>query len=402
MILAGDFIPKSCKINLPNAFKHQQVLANLEGPICADELPISDKVGVCLHTTPSETLFDSIRTFAFSLANNHMMDFRDEGLRQTKAALEGHGISYAGAGENEVDARAPMILEDDGKRIAVFCCCERQFGVAADMTAGCAEMGVWLFRAIREVKDKGIASHVIVSCHAASEFSPWVSPTLRDFYHSLIDVGADCIHGHHAHVPQGYEEYRKRPIFYGLGNFVVNIDDWGMFPHFRWSNVANVHFESEGVIWSIEPYCLSRQQDEVVCQRATGDQKALYDHYLSLVNRSFESERNVLMYWQESACRLYPWLYEQTLRIASSDRGKLSVRDRLRKLFFATGDVVRALLGREIKTRKSIYYAKVAYNCFNCSSHVDLIRTALGVRTGTIHDVRTKESACIAKEIMVR
>lgn len=39
--------------------------------------------------------------------------------------------------------------------------------------------------------------------------------------HTLIELGVDIIVGHHAHVPQYIEEYRSKPIAYGLGNFAV-------------------------------------------------------------------------------------------------------------------------------------------------------------------------------------
>ena len=134
MILAGDFIPKSCSIDLPNEFECQQVLANLEGPICEDGLLMSDKVGACLHTTPLEALFDSIRPFSFSSANNHMMDFREEGFRQTSQVLAVHGIPFAGAGMCEGDARKPMFVEENGMRVAVFSCCEAIWDVHASFS----------------------------------------------------------------------------------------------------------------------------------------------------------------------------------------------------------------------------------------------------------------------------
>lgn len=398
MLLAGDFIPKAFKVKLPECFRRELVLANLEGPVCVDGLPVSNKVGVCLHSAP----FDIPGRWAFALANNHMMDFCEEGLCQTRTFLKGKGYSFAGAGDTEEEARKPMLLEENGVRIAIFSCCERQFGMATETTAGCAAMGVWLYDAIRSVKTSNKADRVIVSCHASSEFCPWPSPQLREFYHSLIDAGADCIHGHHAHVPQGYEEYNGSPIFYGLGNFVVKVDDWGTFPHYKWSYVANVRFESKRVVWTIKPFSLAIYQNMIVCKDATDEQQEFFDRYTSLVNFAFVSEGNVMRCWQEATCRLYTRLYEQTLRVTSSGQSVLSIRDRLRKLFFASGDIFRAFIGYEIKTKKSIHYAKVVYNYFNCDSHVELIRTALGVRTGVMPDVRTQETARIADEIMVR
>ena len=398
MLLAGDFIPKSLKVDLPEHFGRDLVLANLEGPICSEGLPVSNKVGVCLHSAP----FDIPCRWTFALANNHLMDFREEGLRQTRLFLTKKGYAFAGAGDAEKEARKPMILEEAGKRIAVFSCCERQFGVATPDSAGVAAMGVWLYEAIRSIKSRGEADFVIVSCHAASEFCPWPSPQLRDFYHSLVDAGADVIHGHHAHVPQGWETYKDKPIFYGLGNFVVNVDDWGVFPHYRWSYVATVHFEGQRIVWRVEPFFLSVKDGAILCQPPDGEGENLVNQYTAAVNFPLESDRRVEACWQEAACRLYPYLYEQPLRATSCGSRRLSVRQRVRKLFFAGGDIVRALVGHEIATKRSIYYAKALYNLFNCTSHVELIQTALGVKTGVIPDLRTPETAQAADALSLK
>jgi poly-gamma-glutamate synthesis protein (capsule biosynthesis protein) len=49
----------------------------------------------------------------------------------------------------------------------------------------------------------------------------------RAFAHTAIDYGVDIIHGHSAHIVQGVEIYKGRPILYDTGNFV---DDYRKFP----------------------------------------------------------------------------------------------------------------------------------------------------------------------------
>lgn len=402
MILAGDFIPKDLKVHLPDELRGKLVLANLEGPICADDLSQSNKVGVCLHSNVENLRGWGVERFAFSLANNHMMDCCEEGLRQTKEALASQGIPFAGAGENEDAARKPMILEEDGKRIAVFSCCERQFGMATVKSAGCAAKGVWLYSAIREIKDSGKSDFVIVSCHAANEYSPWVSPDLHEFYHSLIDVGADCIHGHHAHVPQGFEDYKGRPIFYGLGNFVVDPTSWDSNPNQLWSTVAKVEFGADRVEWSVKPYFVELNDGVICVCAAEADRFSSCDKYLQCANRQFESYRMLVGCWQEVSVLLYRRIYEQLLRAPSVANHRISVKDALRKMFFASGDVVRALTLLERRTRKSICFGKVLYNYFNCQSHAETIRTAVGLLTGVEPDLRTAEMSRLAEQLGVR
>ena len=44
-----------------------------------------------------------------------------------------------------------------------------------------------------------------------------------DIAHAAIDAGADLIVQHHAHILKGIEVYRGKAIFYGLGNFALEV-----------------------------------------------------------------------------------------------------------------------------------------------------------------------------------
>lgn len=396
MILAGDYIPRDRIVKLPDAFGSQLIIANLEGPICDAGLQKSNKVGVCLHTLRSDSLCNSISQFAYSLANNHMMDYCEEGLRQTCATLDGIGVRHSGAGVNLYDARQPMILEESGCKIAVFSCCEKQFGVARDNIAGCAEMGVWLYSAIKEIKQSKAAEYVIVSCHAASEFSPWASPKLRSFYHSLIDAGADCIHGHHSHVPQGYEVYKGCPIFYGLGNFAVDVDMWGRNQNHLWSVAIDMEFKKDGIGWSLNFVGVRKDGDGLSIFCLEGEQLENAKRYIGMANAQFESSEMCLACWQEASVALYPRIYAPNTRIWSSVQDKISLRERFKMICFACIDVLSALMGRSYPVKRCRFAAKVAYNLFCCPSHTDMITTYLGVTTGAEVDFRTEQTKSLA------
>lgn len=395
MIFVGDFIPQRLRPVCRDLPKDEIILANLEGPICADNLVKSVKVGVHLHSSR----FELQGKWAFSLANNHLMDFGEEGLRQTLGFLKQKTFSYGGAGTDLKEARQPMMLAEAGKRIAVFSCCERQFGLATDSSAGVAEMGAWLFDAIRSVKSSGSVDYVVVSCHAASEFSPFVSPRLRAFYHRLVDAGADIIHGHHSHVPQGWERYGDGVIFYGLGNFVVDARQWNG-PNSRWSNVARVDLENGVNVDFVRPYRVFQEDGNAICASVPRLESAELKDYMEAANQQFESDAFCESVWQEASVRLYHRIYEQSLRAGSVESVKLTGRDRLRKLYFAAGDVFRALIGRERPNGRSRFYARVLYNYFNCESHVDMIRTALGVLTGSCPDVRVDRARMLVDELL--
>lgn len=79
-------------------------------------------------------------------------------------------------------------------------------------------------RIIASIEEAAYQSdYVVVSLH--SHECKNADPTLPadftvDFAHRCIDAGAHAVIGHGAHILQGIELYRGRPIFYSLGNFI--------------------------------------------------------------------------------------------------------------------------------------------------------------------------------------
>ena len=59
------------------------------------------------------------RIDACALANNHILDYEERGLRDTLRALDVAGIRHAGAGANATDAAAPAMLDAHGTRVAL-------------------------------------------------------------------------------------------------------------------------------------------------------------------------------------------------------------------------------------------------------------------------------------------
>ena len=58
--------------------------------------------------------------------------------------------------------------------------------------------------------------------HDGIEYIDIPLPEQRERYRDFVDYGADGVFVHHPHVPQGWEVYKGRPIFYSLGNFFFN------------------------------------------------------------------------------------------------------------------------------------------------------------------------------------
>ena len=70
------------------------------------------------------------------------------------------------------------------------------------------------------------ADYVMVSVHAHRAVSMQKDDTpefLQRLCRELVDYGADAIVGHGPHLLRGIEVYKQKPIFYSLGDFVVQL-----------------------------------------------------------------------------------------------------------------------------------------------------------------------------------
>ncbi len=393
MILVGDWAPGTLKVNM--TVPQPTVLANCEGPI----LPVDHSVRSAPKAGPS--IFSTHcpvqdGSFVFSLANNHIMDYGSSGLDATLESLNQRRFRACGAGKGITEARRPLILEENGVRLGILACCEAQFGVARWAQAGTAEFGPWIYHAIDRLRQ--VVDVVIVSSHAAIEDSPWPSPYIQELYHSFIDAGATVVHGHHAHVPQGYETYRHGVVFYGMGNFAVNPDKWRNKPNGMWSLGAEIDFSSAPVRWRLLTFEIRREagSNSIRIEESTKAEEASHWIHLDTCNRPLTDPGLLAGLWQEVALRAYYQYGAPYLRF-SGPRGNglyIQARKGISTLKNALLNRMRPSLG------PSQHDFMLWYHLFACESHRQMLVTALGVLGGEIEDVRTEESRRLADRML--
>lgn len=82
-------------------------------------------------------------------------------------------------------------------------------------------------RVHRSIQEAGKqADYVMVSIHAHQILGTEKSDTpafLTELCRGFIDAGADAVIGHGPHLLRAIEVYRKKPIFYSLGDFVIQL-----------------------------------------------------------------------------------------------------------------------------------------------------------------------------------
>jgi poly-gamma-glutamate capsule biosynthesis protein CapA/YwtB (metallophosphatase superfamily) len=153
------------------------------------------------------------------LANNHVFDYGVPGFRETLGVLHRNGIRTVGAGLSLEEAMSPLTVVVKGTSVTIL-----NFSEGEDLTASRGGPGVcgWeidrLSARVRKFKKRG--DFVIAVGHAGLEYLPFPPPYVVEAYRALAEAGADCVVGHHAHVPQGLEVRGGRLIAYSLGNFV--------------------------------------------------------------------------------------------------------------------------------------------------------------------------------------
>lgn len=205
-----DHILQDLRTVLANA---DLVIANLEGPITEYE---SKSIGSemasrenYIFTFPVESArwLKQSNISIVNIGNNHIMNFGDDGLRQTRAALAAAGVKYFGDPEN-ADYRW-YVKEINGKKIGFVSF--NQFIADGDQKA---------FEDLGKAKEK--ADIAVVFAHWGTEYETKANEMQKGLARKFIDQGADLVVGSHPHVVQEMEEYNGKRIYYSLGNFIFD------------------------------------------------------------------------------------------------------------------------------------------------------------------------------------
>lgn len=155
-----------------------------------------------------------------SLANNHIMDYGVEGYKATIDSFK--EVTVVGAG-NWDEAYQMKVLSIKNKKIGFISLTHCEFGTLTDITDKENYIGAaWICHPqipFNIISHKKKVDFLIILTHAGVENIDTPLPEWREVYRSFIDLGADIVVGTHPHVPQGWEIYNGKSIFYSLGNF---------------------------------------------------------------------------------------------------------------------------------------------------------------------------------------
>lgn len=209
--------------------KSDFVFGNLEF-VLTDNARAIKKAGPVLYgKTNFINLFKKAGFDALSLANNHIKDCGEVGVKSTLEACRKVEIDPFGAGANLKEAKQPYIKNINGIKLGFIAFAEQEFNCASD-----SEYGASFFDPledldlIKEVKDQ--VDYLVVIYHGGVEYYEYPSPLLQKKCRKFIDKGADYVTCQHSHCVGTIEEYKEKKILYGQGNTIFGYrernDSW--------------------------------------------------------------------------------------------------------------------------------------------------------------------------------
>ena len=200
---------------------HDIVFANLEAPIGTEGEKVTGKpYSFLVHPKYAEGI-KKMHLDVVSIANNHTMDYGEKALYSTINWLNSNKIKYVGAGANLEDARKPVIFNKKGVEFVFLAYNERppaSFYAKKDSPGTASANLEEISEDIKKYKRKD--NIVMVSMHWGIENTLYPQSYQTVMARAIIDAGADVLIGHHPHWIQGVEIYKKKPIFYSLGNLL--------------------------------------------------------------------------------------------------------------------------------------------------------------------------------------
>ena len=305
IFIAGDFCstPSSSKITVSEELKN--LIQSCELNVVNFEVPLNPHVKLPPQKRKRFYQNDDTPDFLrglgfnlFSLANNHAFDWGYEGFKKTKATL---GDAAFGAGTYD-EAYRVKVVEVKGLKIGFLGLSFAAYtGVFDEVTRheglGCAYINdLRVNHDIIEAKKH--VDYLFILPHDGIEYIDIPLPENIARYRDFIDYGADGVIAAHPHCPQGWEEYKGKPIFYSLGNFLFNSKQGYDFrakkPHWyeglcvvltindgklSWEVVNTKNVDNVGI--EIDHDESRKKHNGLLCQYLS-DEK-LYDDYLNNV-----------------------------------------------------------------------------------------------------------------------
>lgn len=199
------------------------VVGNLECPLSTRGEPIEKRFLFRAHPRNLAGLswagFDIV-----SVANNHLLDFGEEAMRDTLEGLEDSDILYVGAGLSEEEAHRPVIVEVRGIKIAFLAYAAIRWKGSPEVPTEARVAFAEIDRVREDVRRaREQADLVVVIMHLGTEYQSQPDAEQLAVSHAAVEAGATLVIGHHPHLVQETTPYLGGFVAYSLGDFVFDM-----------------------------------------------------------------------------------------------------------------------------------------------------------------------------------
>lgn len=363
ILIFGDICPTSDTRNLFNAGRiisedvrnliqdADYVVGNLECPVTTSDKPLK-KTGPSLKALPHDLKLLSEYGFnAFSLANNHILDFNTKGLDETIKSLEKCQLEYFGAGFSRKEAQKPLIKDLNGVKIGFLSFAEHEFNYDSEGSIGANIFDPYIsYDQIRDLKEK--VDYLIILYHGGIEYYKLPSPLLQKKCRKMIETGADFITVQHSHCIGTIEKYKNGTILYGQGNSIFGFREYSE----SWNEgiIVNIDYKSREISY----ICIESKSNGVFISDINAHTKRieqLYQDSLRINDTEWLRESWTEFCIKDKALRL-PQLY---------GRGRLF--NKLNRIF--KNKLIDCLFNKNEK--------RITLNLLRCESHHEVLKTIL-------------------------
>lgn len=232
-------------------------VANLETPLVSPDdyvSPFRENKEYVHWSDPTNAgnALAKLRIDAVSLANNHTLDYGEEGILSTLKTLDAYNIQYFGAGRDILEAQKPLTLtlprRFGGGLLNVYGMFDYRTKYATEYGAYAAEG-----RAGCNPLRSRFPENLVVPRRARSDFNiafphwganyRWPMKRQLQQAHTLAATGVQLVIGHGSHCLQGLRIIEGVPILDGIGNgmflsrgrFSKYVKEYGILPYGSWT-----------------------------------------------------------------------------------------------------------------------------------------------------------------------
>ena len=197
-------------------------VVNLETPVSAAPF-----TGYPQFNAPGQYL-DALADAGFDLfltANNHTLDRRDEGLRNTIDSLDRRHLRHIGTYKciDERESVMPFVRTINGIKVGFVNYTYGTNGLTPgrDVCVDYIDRDL-MRRDVESAREKG-AEFIFACVHWGNEYQMYAHKSQHDLAKYLHELGVQAVIGSHPHVVQPIEFEDGQLTVYSLGNFISNM-----------------------------------------------------------------------------------------------------------------------------------------------------------------------------------